>query len=604
MLFLLLACPPNEAQKPDDSAPSLLIDQDGDGYLEDEDCDDADSTTHPNALELCDGIDNNCNSETDEGVRQIFYEDRDQDGYGDPNTPLEACEAPDGSISNNQDCNDSNPGISPLAQEVCDEVDNDCDNEIDEGVGTTWYADSDSDGYGNEQNTLTGCNQPAGYLGNFGDCDDTDPLVNPRASEICNNKDDDCDQDIDEFAESTWYQDADADGYGNPLVTLEACEPPEGYTADNSDCDDSNAKMLPGATEICDNLDNDCNGLVDDNAQDASLWHLDGDGDGYAGNRITQVACSQPAGYLPAPSAADTDCDDSNAAIYPSALESCNGVDDDCDGVIDDGATDFATWYADTDGDGYGDPTASTLACSPPAGYLSDNTDCDDGNSAIYPGASEHCDGVDEDCDGTVDNNPVDPTAWYQDADGDGYGDPATEVFACESPYIPTSGDCDDQNSSIHPAATDDCDGVDNDCSGYADDAGLCPCEVAWYGDHSYLLCSDFKNWEDAELECEVYGYTLATVEDAAEDAFLWTEVNAINSTYGLSLSYWWIGITDSLVEGSFGWVGGSSSYTNWNPGEPNDLYSNEDCGQLSYEGNHWNDWTCTNTTSYLCEAG
>jgi hypothetical protein len=103
-------------------------------------------------------------------------------------------------------------------------------------------------------------------------------------------------------------------------------------------------------------------------------------------------------------------------------------------------------WFADEDEDSYGDPLNSTSACEAPSGYVSDSSDCDDGNGEIYPGADEHCDGNDEDCDGADDNDAVDMSSWYADDDGDSFGDSSDISVACSAPtnYVADNTDCDD----------------------------------------------------------------------------------------------------------------------------------------------------------------
>lgn len=137
----------------------------------------------------------------------------------------------------------------------------------------------------------------------------------------------------------------------------------------------------------------------------------------------------------------------------------------------DDSACELMTWYADEDGDGFGDVSHSQQACVAPAGFVANNTDCDDGNSAINPAAPELCATTgDDNCDGmTNDSTAVDALAWYPDSDGDGYGEPTTPVMAC-SPVdgmVGDATDCDDTNSEIRPGARDVCnDSVDQDCDG------------------------------------------------------------------------------------------------------------------------------------------
>ncbi len=166
------------------------------------------------------------------------------------------------------------------------------------------------------------------------------------------------------------------------------------------------------------------------------------------------------------------DCDDGDAAVHPGADESCNDRDDDCDGDIDEDPDDAPSWYPDSDGDSYGDRDAPVASCTAPSGYLADGTDCDDGDATIHPGAEETCDEVDQDCDGTIDNDATDASSWYVDDDGDGYGVPLDPLAACEQPdgYAPNADDCDDSRDDVHPGAPELCDGDDNDCDELADD--------------------------------------------------------------------------------------------------------------------------------------
>jgi hypothetical protein len=222
---------------------------------------------------------------------------------------------------------------------------------------TTWYADTDSDGFGDASNSTSACTQPAGYVSNSTDCDDSNGSVNALdACGVCGGP-----------GATTWYRDADNDGYGDAGDSQQACSAPAGYVATSGDCDDTDNSINPGAVEACDGVDNDCDASVDEGV--LTTWYRDADNDGYGDAGDSQQACTQPAGYV----SNSTDCDDSNGSV--NALDAC-GV---CGGP---GAT---TWYADDDSDGLGDASDSQQACSAPAGYVADSSDlCDDLAASNY----------------------------------------------------------------------------------------------------------------------------------------------------------------------------------------------------------------------------
>lgn len=179
----------------------------------------------------------------------------------------------------------------------------------------------------------------------------------------------------------------------------------DGFTEDE-DCDDGDPAVNPEAAEVCDGLDNDCDGTIDVDATDAETWYLDRDSDGYGDLGESTQACAQPDLYV----ADSTDCDDLDPEVSPDATERCDGIDNNCDGETDEaGAIDEQTGYADTDSDGYGDHKQTTRACTLPEGFVSDDQHCDDSRADVYPGAPELCvDGVDTDCDGLPDDEDTD----------------------------------------------------------------------------------------------------------------------------------------------------------------------------------------------------
>ncbi len=425
------------------------------------------------------------------------------------------------------DCDDTNAAVNPGATEVCNDVDDDCNGTVDDNAtdATTWYADSDADGYGDPTISYARCSGLPGLVTDGTDCDDTDPNVHPGVTELCNGVDDDCDGTVDIGAADagTWYADVDNDGYGDPTVSYVRCTGLPGLTTSGGDCDDTDPSVYPEATELCNGVDDDCDGTVDIGAADARAYYLDADGDGYGQGTASASGCTILDGYA----TSSDDCDDTNPAVYPEAVEVCNGVDDDCNGLVDDGATDPTTWYADADRDGYGDASTGVLACTPPPGDVADSTDCDDTRDGVYPGAAEYCDGYDNDCNGLVDDGAVDEHTWYADNDGDGYGEASEAYTGCTQPvgyvsdgtdcndsdpaYYPTAPeldctdphdyncdgstgyadgdadgyaaceDCDDTNAAVNPGAVEVCNGVDDDCDGTIDVSAVD--ETAWYAD-------------------------------------------------------------------------------------------------------------------------
>ncbi len=191
----------------------------------------------------------------------------------------------------------------------------------------------------------------------------------------------------------------------------------------------------------------DCDG------QPAVLQYMDVDGDGWGDDATVQEVCEIGAAWV----GQGGDCDDRDAAVHPGAEELCNEADDDCDGDTDEDLGE--TWFADADGDGFGDPDSALAACEAPAGWVLDGTDCHDGDPAIHPGAVERCNAQDDDCDEVVDEG--------FDEDADGW--PAGE--GCEALG---ETDCDDGDEAVHPDAEEICgDGVDADCSGSDLDCAL-----------------------------------------------------------------------------------------------------------------------------------
>jgi hypothetical protein len=291
---------------------------------------------------------------------------------------------------------------------------------------------------------LLACNQNKldqdgdGFTELTGDCDDLDANVHPEAPEVCyNGIDDNCNGVEDEEGATSgrvWYQDYDGDGYGKEELTVLACDQPEGYAAEKWDCQEDNAAIHPGAVEVCDSVDNNCNGRIDEVAStDAPTWYPDRDGDGYGDDAGEVRACEAPPGHI----AEGGDCGDLDPLQSPDATEDCRTeADDDCDGSANgEDAYGCQQYYGDSDGDGFAG-TAACL-CAPTAEYsATESEDCDDTRADVYPGAPVSSRFAVEDCtaDSTVDLTTADhtlqlgartdqKTGLLLDATGDGIDD-------------------------------------------------------------------------------------------------------------------------------------------------------------------------------------
>ena len=436
-------------------------DFDGDGLLDAEDCDDSD----PNIRR-----------------KEYFYRDADGDGFGLENDSKFVCvqELPEGyvpaKIINGVslfDCNDEEYYANPLQHEVCDRIDNDCNGFVDDHDGLdapVWYQDADGDGYGNPLAKRNHCADengagPAGYVSNDIDCDDLHDESHPGGIEVCDaaGRDENCNGIANEdFATDApfWYRDADGDGYGNALIDYRSCTQPEGFVGNSFDCNDTKIEANPDQVERCDEIDNDCDGIIDEpQATDVTTYYRDSDGDGYGTPYLSISLCPiyKPQNYI----LDDSDCNDDNPNQYPNAPEFCNTIDDDCDGNIDEGVNNDAPvnspiWYIDSDNDGFGTNTDTVTQCTKPAGYVDNAQDCDDLSASISPLADELCtETIDENCDG----DPVYRVpphllnSWYPDSDGDGYGNPNFVIRMCLQPlnYVDNPDDCNDTDFWVHP---------------------------------------------------------------------------------------------------------------------------------------------------------
>ena len=354
------------------------------------------------------------------------------------------------------------------------------------------------------------CTSPgAGYVTLVtaaGDCNDNNDDINPGATEICNSIDDDCDGSTDEgLTFTTYYTDADGDGYGTGVGQSLCANPGAGFATQAGDCNDGNAAINPGATEICNSIDDDCDGATDEGLTFIT-YYPDGDGDGYGITGLGQSLCANPgAGYTTLPG----DCHDGNAAINPGAPETCNGLDDNCSGAIDEGV--LTTYYRDMDGDGFGNLTVTQQACSQPVGYVTNNTDCNDNSALEKPGQ-----------------------VWYKDTDGDNYAQTgAATITQCARPLgykaavelTSITGDCNDNAATINPGATEVCDGVDNDCDGAIDAADT---NVSDNTPPS-IACNNFTVTFNGQSSIALNASSLAAAVEDCGSASLGLSINSVS---------------------------------------------------------------------------
>lgn len=333
-------------------------------------------------------------------------------------------------------------------------------------LGNYFYADADADGYGDSDVAVEACFAPAGYIADALDCDDTNPLINPAISEACNAIDDNCNAIIDDgVLFTTYYADYDLDGFGDYSADSLSCSFPSGFVLNNTDCNDTDNAIFPDAEELCNGVDDNCNALTDDGI-DFFVFYADSDADTYGDVLHDTLSCSLVEGYI----ADASDCDDTNNYIHPFAVELCNLMDDNCNGIIDDGVL-YLTYYYDNDDDSFGDNMLDSTDCIIPEGFVLNNTDCNDEDNSINPGAIELCNHVDDNCNLLLDDGIITYT-YYLDLDNDTYGNAAEDSTDCGpvAGYVEDNTDCDDLNAAIYPGAPEIINGLDDNCNQLIDE--------------------------------------------------------------------------------------------------------------------------------------
>ncbi len=520
--------PEQEDQDEDGVGDACDNDADGDGDPDDSDCAPDDPYVSAGAPEECDGLDNNCNGAADEG-----FNDNDLDGIKD-------CVDPDDDNdgdSDATDCESLDPDIHVGAAEKCNNIDDNCNDEVDEDLGklacgkgvcfhtvpaclegvvqvcdplegvtaeTCDGLDNDCDGQADEDLGWSSCG--------MGACNHTapncaggvpqmcDPMEGAEA-ETCDGQDNDCDGKVDEELGSTTC------GVGICLHTVlnciggvpQVCNAEEGAVA-----------------EICDGLDNNCDGVKDEGFNDQDLdgkpdcVDLDDDGDGELDI---------------------TDCAPLNADIHTGAIEACDGVDNNCAaGIDEEDATGCTDYYLDQDGDGHGMLGGGKKCLCWPQGLYKAlvEDDCQDLNPWVFPGATELCDGVDNDCDDEVDEPGATGCSWfYTDPDMDGYGsgEPACVCEALGAGWSVLPGDCNEENSDVHPGALELCDGLDNDCDQAVDETYDLTSDKNNCGECGKSCEPDFALGQCVNSECNIAD-CFAGYDDCDEDPGTGCEVN------------------------------------------------------------------------------
>jgi hypothetical protein len=409
-------------------------------------------------------------------------------------------------------------------------------------LNTTYYADVDGDGYGNPNISQVASTQPAGYVKQAGDCDDTRDNINPGAPEVCDGLDNDCNGQVDEGVKTIFYADADGDGFGNIQATIEACSVPVGYVSNPSDCNDADKTTYPGAPELCDGKDHNCDGKIQ----------------------------TPP------------------SINYRSANSTVNGKKD---GVIVVEATGAATLKYRLNGGAFQDSNEFTgLAPGIYSVTVQDGNGCSTTVSnikllepppvtplALDDNAGSTCSGSALLINGTTllsnDKAPYSPgtlkiTATTQPAKGT-----LTNTGNGTYTYTPNPGSSGSDEFSYTVEREEQRTLIKNNANGHYYEMVPAPS-----GGISWLVARDAAAQRTYK---GLVGY-LVTITSQDENNFV---------VYNSGLKHYaWIGASDAVQEGIWRWVTGplneqiqlgKNSYSNWATSEPNDAFSGEDYGQI-----------------------
>jgi len=528
------------------------------------------------------------------------------------------------------DCDDLDPDTYPGAPELCDGIDNNCNNGLPPG-------ETDGDG--------------DGWMICDGDCNDTDAAINPGATELCDGIDNNC---------------------NNGMPPDEVDDDADGWMVCDGDCDDADPDTWPGAAELCDRADNDCDGVVpadeaDDDADNWSICANDCDDADPAVHPNVAEDC-----FDGVDNDCDGDVDEDDDECAGDDDDTVGDDDDDDDTMGDDDDTDSETDWADDGsvcaslwGTDLGVVPTWTGTCDPNAGYEFYGSHCyypvtssanwpdaratcaaaggylatvaDSGENAFLDSihSRPHIGGCDADVEGTFtwitgetwsfENwAPNEPNNMSDEDCVEIYGggiwndiwctsNPYTSGFVCEfgnvladdldgDGYAVADGDCDDGDPAIHPGAAEVCNGIDDDCDGTTDEGLAQPgsfpnCEERTHDGRSYFFCDIDVTWQTASNTCAAGDTHLVTIDDYDEDLFVYDQILQIHA------AKWWIGMWDPTETCNFIWEHPQATpYTNWMANEPS--CGVEYCVHTYYEGDHvWNDEVCWSTKPYVCEA-